>query len=164
MGGWGYSGNTSSKLAPQENDITAKPGLVMHESALKLGPNGKAAIHGLSNKSERRSTLLILPLPPKLGFPEGKKLGFNGTTSTPPVAMGAQPPFPLHRMWLNCWDCTSTEHVRGFYTLIFVFCVLLVGALGFRILFLIHIFLSFSVGSVCLALDSYIYSNPVFIP
>ena len=98
MDRWGYSGNTSSKLAPRENDITAKPGQVTHESALKLGPNGKAAVRGLSKKSKRRSTLLILPLPPKLGFPEGKKLGFNGTTSTPPVAMGAQPPFPLHRM------------------------------------------------------------------
>ena len=95
---WGYSGNTSSKLAPQENDITAKPGLVTHESALKLGPSGKAVVHGLFKKSKRRSTLLILPPPPKLGFPEGKKLGFNGTTSTAPVAMGAQPPFPLHRL------------------------------------------------------------------
>ena len=98
MGGWGYSGNTSSKLAPQENGITAKPRLVTHESALKLGPNGKAAIHGLSKKSKMRSTLLILPPPPKLGVPEGKILRFNGKTPTVPAAMGAQPPFPLHRL------------------------------------------------------------------
>ena len=95
---WGYSGNASSKLAPQENDITAKPGLVTHEPALKFGPNGKAAVHRLAKKSKRRGALLVLPPPPKLDFPEGEKLGCNGKTSTAPVVMGAQPPLPLHRL------------------------------------------------------------------
>ena len=52
--------------------------------------------------------------------------------------------------------------MRGFYDLIFGFCILLVGALGFRASFLIHIFLFFSVGSVCLTLDFYICSNHSF--
>ena len=86
---WGYSGNASSTLALQENDITAKPGLVTHESALRLGPNGKAAVHKLPKKSIRRTALLVLPPPPKLYFPEGEKLGCNGKTSTAPMAMGA---------------------------------------------------------------------------
>ena len=69
----------------------------MYESALKLGPNGKAAVHKLPKKSKKWRALLVLPPPPKLGFPGGEKLGCNGT-STAPVAMVAQPHFPLHRL------------------------------------------------------------------
>ena len=71
---------------------------ITYGSALRLGPNRKAAVHGLPKKSKRRRALLVLPPPPKLDFPEGEKLCYDWKTSTAPVAMGAQPPLPLHRL------------------------------------------------------------------
>ena len=109
--------SSDATLAPPENGIAGKPEPVTHEFVSNLGPNGKAGFHKFPKKPKRRSTL---PPPPKLDLLDGEKLGCNGKTSTVPAAMGAPPSLPLSGLWLHFIG----RRVRGFYPLIFGFCVL----------------------------------------
>ena len=91
------SSDATSEPAPPENDIIGKPRPVMYaQFVLNLGPNGKAGVHGIPKRPNRRSTLFVLPPPPKLDLLDRERLGCNRKTSTAPVAMRAPHLLPLY--------------------------------------------------------------------